>query len=355
MLIDLLFVFFYSFATLFIVRKFAKKIGLVDKPNLRKQHQGAIPIAGGIAICIILSNILYTRPDITPHSGLLLLNIVTLTFIGGFDDRFDINVMFRLAAQLLISIIFINQSGLQISFLGDLFGFGEIRLQWFGANLITVIAILGAINAFNMIDGLDGLLGVLSTVAFACLSVLLFLNDEYELSYFCIIITVAILPYICMNLGFLGRKRKVFMGDAGSMMIGFVVVWLLLSTTQGNLDNTISPVSVLWLIAVPLMDMVATIIRRIATKRSPFRSDQDHIHYILQELGFSQTQTLFIISALACLFACIGVASELLDTSTPIMFYSFMLCFLIYFIALLHLKKKAARSKLHKISCTNRT
>ena len=358
MLIDLSFIFFYSVASLFIMRKFAKRVGLVDKPNLRKQHQGTIPIAGGIAICIVLANILYTRPDIAPNSSLLMWNIVLLTVIGGFDDRFDINVTFRLAAQILISIAFINQSGLQLNFLGNLFGVGDIRLQWFGASVMTVIAILGAINAFNMIDGLDGLLGTLSTIAFASISILLYINKQHELAYFCVIITATILPYICMNLGYLGRQRKVFMGDAGSMMIGFVIIWLLLNTTQVNTTHSssnllIRPVSVLWLIAVPLMDMTATIIRRVANKRSPFQSDQDHIHYILQYLGFSPMETLSIIGSLSCLLAGFGIACELFQVPDPIVFYGFLLCFSVYFFTLLHLRKRIAVSKAYQITCTN--
>ena len=345
MLIDLSFIFFYSFASLFIVRKVAKKIGLVDKPDLRKQHQGVIPIAGGIAICIILSNILYTRPDIAPHSDVLLFCIVALTTIGGFDDKFDLNVIFRLVSQALISIIFMYKSGLQLNFLGDLFGFGVIQLQWLGGSIMTVIAILGAINAFNMIDGLDGLLGTLSIVTFASLSILFALNQQNELGYLCIIIAITILPYIFMNLGYIGRQRKVFMGDAGSMMIGFVVVCLLLSLTQERESSLVSPVAALWLIAIPLMDMTATIIRRLAKKRSPFQSDQDHIHYILQDLGFSPAKTLFIISGLACLFATIGVVSELFHLSDSFMFYAFLSCFVVYSCVLSHLKKRTTLLK----------
>ncbi|WP_417528917.1 UDP-N-acetylglucosamine--undecaprenyl-phosphate N-acetylglucosaminephosphotransferase [Marinomonas shanghaiensis] len=345
MLIDLSFIFFYSFASLFIVRKIAKRVGLVDKPSLRKQHQGAIPIAGGIAVCIILSNILYTRPDIVPDSDLLIFCIVSLALIGAFDDRFDLNILFRFTSQIMISIVFMYESGLQLDYLGDLFGSGVIKLQWLGGSIMTIIAILGAINAFNMIDGLDGLLGTLSIITFASLSILLAAHKQPDTGYFCIIISVTVLPYIFMNLGYFGRQRKVFMGDAGSMMIGFIVVWLLLSSTQGSLDGSISPMTALWLIAIPLMDMTATIIRRLVKKRSPFLSDQDHIHYILQDLGFSPSQTLFIISSLACILAIIGVASELLNASDPFMFYAFLSCFAVYFFTLSHLKKRTALSK----------
>lgn len=340
MIIDLLFIFFSSFASLFIIRKFAKKVGLVDTPNLRKKHLGAIPTAGGIAICITLANILYTRPYLVPNSHLLLSSIIILTIIGSLDDKFDLNVSFRLLAQITLSCMFIHVSDFQLDYLGNLFGFGEITFDSVVAYTMTIIAILGVINAFNMIDGLDGLLGTLSAITFASLSVLFHFYGLNDLSYFCIILVVCILPYICMNLGYLGRKRKVFMGDAGSMMLGFIAVWLLLNASQSDVEKSIKPVTVLWLVALPIMDMTATIIRRLLRKQSAFHSDQDHIHYILQNLGVSSTQTLFIICGLSCLFSLIGVLGEIIDLPDPMMFYSFFSCFIIYFWALHYLKRQ---------------
>jgi UDP-GlcNAc:undecaprenyl-phosphate GlcNAc-1-phosphate transferase len=321
------------------MRKIAKYVGLVDVPDQRKTHSGRVPIAGGIAICVVLANILYTRPYLIPHNDLLLCSILALTVVGTVDDKYALNVRCRLFVQFVLSLAFILLTGFKVHYLGNLFGFGEIELGWFVGGVLSVVAIVGAINAFNMIDGLDGLLGCVSIVTFAGLGVLLSAYDQYGLAYLCWVMVVTIVPYVCMNLGYFGRKRKVFMGDAGSMMIGFIAVWVLLSASQGVVAKPISPVVALWLIAVPLMDMTATIIRRLCCGRSPFRSDKDHIHYILQDLGLSSQKTLFLISSLACMFALLGVLGELLDYSAATMFYGFFGCFLGYFLLLLRLKR----------------
>ncbi|MEP0071162.1 MAG: UDP-N-acetylglucosamine--undecaprenyl-phosphate N-acetylglucosaminephosphotransferase [Marinomonas sp.] len=344
MLVDLSFIFFYSFAALFLMRKVARKIGLVDRPSKRKNHTGVIPIAGGIAICITLSNILYTRPELIPNSTLLLVSIITLTLIGSLDDKFDLNIFFRLFTQVLLSLAFIQISDFQIVYLGDLLGFGDIWLNHYLGCAITIVGILAIINAFNMIDGLDGLLGTLSIITFLALAWLLQLNRQVSLAYFCLILIVTTLPYVLMNLGYFGRQRKVFMGDAGSMLLGFVAVWLLLNASQGDRNNSISPVTALWLIGVPLMDMVCVVFCRLKLSQSPFHPDRNHIHYIFQDIGLSHTKTFSFISALACCFALLGVVGEILEIPDPIMFYSFLFCFAVYCYLLNHLKKNIERS-----------
>ena len=344
MLIDLSFIFFYSFAALFLMRKVARQIGLVDRPNKRKNHTGVIPIAGGIAICITLSNILYTRPELIPDSTLLLVSIISLTLIGSLDDKLDLNIFFRLFTQILLSLAFIYVSDFQIVFLDNLLGFGDIWLNHYISCAITIVGILAVINAFNMIDGVDGLLGTLSIITFLALAWLLQLNNQVSLAYFCLILVVTILPYVLMNLGYFGRQRKVFMGDAGSMLLGFVAVWLLLNASQGDRNNSISPVTALWLIAVPLMDMVCVVFQRLKLGQSPFYPDRKHIHYIFQDIGLSSTKTFSAISALACCFASVGVISELLEIPSFIMFYSFLFCFSVYCRLLNYLKKRIKHS-----------
>ncbi|SWU43101.1 Undecaprenyl-phosphate N-acetylglucosaminyl 1-phosphate transferase [Klebsiella pneumoniae] len=107
----------------------------------------------------------------------------------------------------------------------------------------------------------------------------------------------AILPYIMLNLGILGRRYKVFMGDAGSTLIGFTVIWILLETTQGK-THPISPVTALWIIAIPLMDMVAIMYRRLRKGMSPFSPDRQHIHHLPQHcsLPLACWQNILILS-----------------------------------------------------------
>ncbi|MFH4691406.1 UDP-N-acetylglucosamine--undecaprenyl-phosphate N-acetylglucosaminephosphotransferase [Vibrio alginolyticus] len=337
MLLELSFIFFSSFATLFLMRKIAKQIGLVDKPNARKLHNGAIPLVGGISICLVLAQYLTFKPDIIEHSWLYLLCICVLTVVGAIDDKIDLSFKVRMGIQAALSIVMMKVAGIELHSLGNMFGFGEINLG-FGGSIITILAVIGAINAFNMVDGIDGLLGGLSIVTFSALAFLLQVDSQHGLAYLCVVIIVAMLPYIFMNLGVLGRERKVFMGDAGSMMIGFTVIWLLLGVSQtGSSEPLIRPVTALWLIAVPLMDMAAIMIRRIRRGDSPFKPDREHLHHIFQRLGLGPKQTLIAICLIASVYASFGIYGETTKISEAIMFSLFITCFILYSIILAYI------------------
>ena len=329
MIFDLLFVFFSSFAALFLLRKVARTIGLVDKPNERKLHKGSVPLIGGISICLTLVQYLYYNPEQLPHSELYILCILILTFIGALDDRYDISFKIRFAVQALLSIAMMYIAGLKLHTLGNMFAFGDVELGW-GGYVITVFAVIGAINAFNMVDGIDGLLGGLSMVTFGGLGIMLNYDGQTNLAYLCLVISVAMLPYVFFNLGILGRKRKVFMGDAGSMLIGFTVIWFLLIASQDGSNAQLRPVTALWLIAVPLMDMAAIMIRRVRRGDSPFKPDREHLHHIFQRLGLNSAQTLVAICAIAAAYAGFGIYGEIIDIPEYMMFGLFIGCFVIY-------------------------
>lgn len=329
MFLELSFILFSSFATLFLMRKVAKKIGLVDKPNARKLHDGAIPLVGGLSICLVLAQYLTFKPEAIEHSWLYILCITVLTLVGAIDDKIDLSFKVRMGVQAGLSVIMMKVAGIELHSLGNMFGFGEITLGWSGT-IITILAVIGAINAFNMVDGIDGLLGGLSIVTFGALAFLLQVDSQHGLSYMCIVIIVAMLPYIFMNLGILGRERKVFMGDAGSMMIGFTVIWLLLGVSQTEGKPLMRPVTALWLIAVPLMDMAAIMIRRVKRGDSPFKPDREHLHHIFQRLGLSPKQTLVAICLIAAMYASFGIYGEATKISESIMFGLFIGCFVIY-------------------------
>ena len=333
MLLDLGFVFISSLAYLFILRKAARKAGLVDKPNARKLHEGQIPLIGGLSICLVLVQYLYYNSSLLPHAHLYAGCICLLTFVGALDDKYDISFKVRFAVQAALSVIMMFFADISLLSLGNMFGFGETHLGAIGY-VITIFAVIGAINAFNMVDGIDGLLGGLSCVTFGGLGTLLIMDGNSNLAYFCLVICTATLPYILFNLGALGKTRKVFMGDAGSMLIGFTVIWLLLLSSQGSEHPPIRPVTALWLIAIPLMDMTAVMIRRIRRGHSPFKPDREHLHHICQRLGLSNKSSLLVICSIASLLAGIGILAEKYDVSESIMFYSFVLLFAGYYTCL---------------------
>ncbi|UJZ94556.1 UDP-N-acetylglucosamine--undecaprenyl-phosphate N-acetylglucosaminephosphotransferase [Photobacterium damselae subsp. damselae] len=329
MFIELAFVFFSSLTALFLFRKLAKKIGLVDTPNERKLHQGAIPLVGGISICLTLVQFLYYNPDLLNDSGLYAICIIILTVIGAIDDKVDLSFKVRLLVQGGLSICMIYFAGLELHTLGNMFAVGDVNLGSMGY-VVTILAVIGAINAFNMVDGIDGLLGGLAIVTFGGLGVMLTIDGQSHLAFICMVIIAAIVPYVLLNLGFFGRKRRVFMGDAGSMLIGFTVIWLLLLASQNGTKPPLRPVTALWLIAVPLMDMAAIMMRRIRRGDSPFKPDREHLHHIFQRLGLSSHQTLGAICLIGCCYAGFGIYGEVANIPEYVMFVLFILCFIVY-------------------------
>ncbi|MGL5358752.1 MAG: UDP-N-acetylglucosamine--undecaprenyl-phosphate N-acetylglucosaminephosphotransferase, partial [Shewanella sp.] len=305
-----LLVFLVSFISLFVFRKVAQRIGLVDKPNERKHHTGQIPLVGGVSVFMTMMLVLWL------HSGLLVKPLLygscafVLVVIGVIDDRYDISFKLRLVVQALISLIMIVLGEHSLHNLGYLMGSEALQLPEPVSILVTVFAVIGAINAFNMVDGIDGLLGGLASVTFGGLGVLFYLNGMQDCALFCGLLITALLPYIMLNLGFpFGRRFKVFMGDAGSIFIGFTVIWLLIVASQGERATALRPVTALWLIALPLMDMVCIMIRRIRKGQSPFKPDREHLHHICQRLGLSSQMSLLVICFAAASMAAIGIVA----------------------------------------------
>ncbi|KOE00634.1 UDP-N-acetylglucosamine--undecaprenyl-phosphate N-acetylglucosaminephosphotransferase [Vibrio parahaemolyticus] len=328
-----LFVFILSFVLLFVMRKVAKRVGLVDKPNARKLHQGVVPLVGGISIfSTILVGFLLFLP-MNDNLSLYLSCSAVLIVLGVLDDYYDVSFKIRLIIQAGISLAMIYIGGHSLHDLGYLMGSETIALNEVTGAVITVIAVIGAINAFNMVDGIDGLLGGLASVTFTALGIVFAYNGNEYLATICLMIVTAMLPYIFLNLGFpLGRRFKIFMGDAGSMFIGFTVVWMLIRGTQEPGAVAFKPVTALWLIALPLMDMATIMIRRIRKGQSPFQPDREHLHHICQRLGLSCHTTLTVICIVSSVFAFIGILSDLNNVSESVMFIAFMISFFAYFL-----------------------
>ncbi|MDU4940933.1 MAG: UDP-N-acetylglucosamine--undecaprenyl-phosphate N-acetylglucosaminephosphotransferase [Mixta calida] len=302
---DIVLVFLGALALLFISRKVAKKVGLVDKPNARKHHNGHIPLVGGVSVYLSLWIIYILQPGWLPDFSIYMACATMLIVVGVLDDKLDLPVMPRMALQALVASIMMY-NGLYLYSLGNiLFGY-ELVLGVLGYG-VTLLAVVGAINAFNMVDGIDGLLGALSSVTFGALATVFWMGGNDEMALWCLCLMVACLPYILLNLGIpWGRKFKVFMGDAGSTLIGFTVIWLLIVATQGD-DAVMQPVTALWLIAVPLMDMLRVMIARIRRGDSPFKPDREHLHHVLINAGISPRGSLFIIVLTTLLIAFVGI------------------------------------------------
>ncbi|WP_334015707.1 undecaprenyl-phosphate alpha-N-acetylglucosaminyl 1-phosphate transferase [Alteromonas sp. S167] len=317
----------------------APKIGLMDKPNMRKTHNGDVPLIGGLSVfvAVALSVTLFVPQD--NSVVLFLIAGALMVFMGILDDKYDLSVRIRLVGQFLISAILVFGVGDYIYTFGNLFGQGEIQLGLIGIP-ITFLAVIAAINAFNMVDGIDGLLGVCAIVAIGGLGYFFFESGQDLNFYICAAFIGALIPFLLANFGVFPFKRKIFMGDAGSMFIGLAVVWLIVSAIKVPLNSSepLAPVMALYLIALPFMDMVAVVIRRVRGKKSPVKPGRDHAHHIMLQAGFSSKQTLFI---LAIVYSAIVASGFLLNQilSEFQLFLSYLFVFGVYFTIFERLEK----------------
>lgn len=229
-----------------------------------------------------------------------------VTFMGALDDRYPLQAGYRLLVQLIAGLA-IASIGVQVSSLGNLIGLGTIYLGLF-AIPFTAIAITGLCNAYNMVDGIDGLAGCLTLVA---LCSLLYLtqghapdNEVVLLAYLCTSIAI----FLMFNLT-LRPKIKVFMGDAGSTFLGCAVAIAMIYFSQTGRD-IINPATALWLIAIPMMDMVSTMLRRVTKGKSPLHADRTHLHHILVRSGLTHRQALICIVVVSGALATFGIFME---------------------------------------------
>lgn len=334
------FIWAFAVACLSIVglRPIAANIGLVDKPNSRKKHLGDVPLIGGIAIYFTL---LVVSQLFLPESQLINLYMISCSFmvlIGALDDFYDISARARLVGQLLIASILVMGAGHALYDMGNLFGLGNVNLGLI-AIPVTLLAVATAINAFNMTDGIDGLVGLLGIVTFASLCILFYWAGNGDLFVISAIFVAALSAFLLFNLGGLRRLfGKIFMGDAGSMMIGLTVVWLLVLGTQYG-EQSFRPVTALWIIAVPLMDMFAVMHRRVKKGKSPLSADRDHLHHIFMRFGFSSKQALTVITLFSISLASFGLAGEYYNIPEVIMMLLFIGLFIVYDYAFIHIWK----------------
>lgn len=334
--ITLLTSFAFAYLAIKVFKPVAINVGLVDKPNERKHHKGHIPLIGGISIFVaVLFSSLIWLPN-TIELRMYLIASAMMVFIGAIDDKRDISVRIRIVGQIIIASLMIYGVGAYISNLGNLFALGDIDLGVAGI-FFTYFCIIVTINAFNMIDGIDGLIGSLSINTFVSIAVLFLLSGSSELLSYPLILAVATLPYLIFNLGLFRRTSlKIFMGDAGSMFIGLSVIWLLTMGTQGDNAN-FRPVTALWITAVPLMDMLAIVMRRIRKGQNPFKPDRDHLHHIFMRVGFSDRQALAAITMIASIFSFIGILGELYVVPESIMLFFFIVLFGFYNLLIKHI------------------
>jgi UDP-GlcNAc:undecaprenyl-phosphate GlcNAc-1-phosphate transferase len=271
--------FLVTYSTLPLFRKLALKLGILDFPNHRKIHKQPTPLLGGVAIYVgVIVALLFSLKNLYFYLPLLIGGTIILV-VGLIDDIRNLSASFRLLCQFVVASIVIGL-GLQVSFLprnlwGDI---GEI--------IVTLLWIIGVTNIYNYLDGLDGLAAGSAVVNLFCFAIILYTTGQHPLGLLAIILIAACLGFIPYNF----RKAKIFLGDAGSTFLGFILACIGL---MGNwAEDGIAKISIpVLILGVPIFDMIFTTIMRIKeVKIKTFiewleYGAKDHFHHYLLALG----------------------------------------------------------------------
>ena len=244
-----------------------------------------------------------------------------------FDDYLSIKPIYRLFFQLFISALMIAMSGEYLSNLGNLIGTGDINLGILSIPF-TIFCVVGIMNAFNMIDGLNGICASLALIP------IIFVAFLGNFSFGLLIPIGAILGFLAYNLGYLGKKRRVFLGDSGSNMLGFAVAFICIEYSQNiNHSSYINPVTALWLVCIPLVDSIAVMFTRVLSGIMPFRPGREHLHHRLLNLGIKPKRILFIFIISSSFLALIGFTIEYFYPNKEYLsFYTFLILSVSYYL-----------------------
>ncbi|WKL47800.1 MraY family glycosyltransferase [Flavobacterium pectinovorum] len=283
-----------------VIRNIAIKVNFVDKPNYRKVHSTPIPLVGGISIALAVFTTVFVsgyRFSFLKEYLPILASAMVLLIVGVIDDKKDINAKYKLIIQFLLALI-IAFSGTRITSLYGVFGIFEIVI-W-QQYLVTILIITGVVNAFNLMDGVDGLIGGLSLLGFLIFLLIAIYFNDYNLAFSSTLFIGAVLGFLRFNLG----REKIFMGDSGSLFIGFILITEAIKFLQnheiGN-EQSSGSYTVLLLIlffSIPVLDSLRVYMGRIKRGNSPFSADKSHLHHLFLGVGCSHKKTTLMISAI---------------------------------------------------------
>lgn len=260
---------------------------------------------------------------------MLFAGSLLLVVVGAIDDLHELSPLHRFAAQIVASLLMTQEGGVVLADFGYLIMPDDVLSLGLLAIPLTVFATVGVINAVNMADGLDGLAASLVLIAITALGVIAWSGGSTWDIGVLGLLGATIFSFLLSNLRLDGRSL-VFMGDAGSLFLGFALVWFLIDLSQGE-QRLMAPVTALWLFALPLLDTVSIIGRRILLGRSPFLADREHFHHILLAAGFGPKRTLLLMVLIALAVAGVGLAGHFFGVSEHWMFFGFLCLFALHF------------------------
>lgn len=297
--------FVITFITVPIVVKISRRKNLMDEPGTRSSHLRKVPNLGGIAIFFSLGGCApIFAYELFESYKFLFSSLVILFYIGVCDDITVMRAYKKLLIQIFVSILIVVGSDVRIRSLFGLFGINEIN--YFVSVIFSVLTFVILINAFNLIDGIDGLAGAYSLLSSLLFAISFYRLGEYNypLVIFCVIIIGAVLAFLYYNLS-TSRVKKIFMGDTGSMLLGFLLAFtaidfidIFITKKDSSLPSyhlQTAPIIAVAILILPIIDTLTVIIIRLSKGKSVLIADKNHIHHRVLELGYSHRRsTLYI-------------------------------------------------------------
>ena len=300
-----------------LVRTLAVKIGAIDAPDARKVHQVSIPRLGGLAIYIgYMVSLLYSVKDISSVKGLIIGSVI-LVAVGIWDDVKQIGPKTKLLGQIVAALMLpIFDNAIHFISIGD----HMLYLEYLSIPL-TVFWIVGFTNIVNLIDGLDGLAAGISLIA--CIAICIVTLQMGQVDLACI--TLALAGAACGFLRYNFNPAKIFMGDTGSMLLGYTMaaISVMGSVKTAATVGLVVPVIVLGL---PILDTLFAIVRRRINGRPVFQPDKGHLHHRLLAMGLTQKQAVLLMYAITAVLGCVSIVAAKANFTIGVLLVVLILC-----------------------------
>jgi len=305
----------------------ARMAGWLDHPLQRKVHVDPTPLVGGVAVFLSVAIVL-AGPGANVDPAFAMVTFLAL-LSGLVDDRWPMSATSRFVVQAVICLVMIYGGKVELRDFGQLMWAGELNLGPMAVP-ITVFSALGLVNAFNMIDGLDGLGGGVFLVACSAIIILCLLAGQADRLGTIPLVMAAVAGFLLLNARWPWNARaRAFLGDSGSVLLGFFLAWQFIALANGA-QRVFDPITAVWIMGIPLMDTTRLMSQRWRAGTSAFTADQQHLHHLFLNAGFSVRQTGLLIILLVVLTSVAGIAAEWAGVAEYWRFYAFILLGFVY-------------------------
>lgn len=332
------------------ILRIAKARDLTDKPGERKHQRHPVPMLGGIAVffgVICGLGMASSMADMTLIFPIVMM-MAAMLYVGALDDLTGLSPVFRIAVEIFAVLVLIYGSGMCIDNFNGLWGIYQI--PWGIAVPLTVFAGVGIINSINMIDGINGLSSGLCIACSLYFGANYFHLDDIPNSVVAFTMAFALMPFLMHNV--FGSKSRMFIGDAGTMMMGILLTWFVIRYLsyygiERGLPGGLCPIAnSLGILSVPIFDTLRVMSMRMLQGRSPFSPDRTHLHHAFVDCGFSHASTAVSEILISLVIFLISNILYLLDCSAEVQLYFVILSSAIFvwgtYFILLRLKNNRA-------------